>query len=110
MSTRSKAQIFIMLLVLCSPLGLYLPARFGAGSAWGEWSTDEIQRLIGYVPAGMHGSARHWNAPMPDYALRGHHSAGLSYILSAALGVTAVMVIAILVGKVLKKREDSDPS
>ena len=59
-------------LIVLTPLGLYLPARFSAGSAWGEWSSAEIGKLIGYVPEGMRRAGSMWQAPMPDYALRGH--------------------------------------
>jgi len=84
-------------LALISPLGLYLPARFGAGTAWGEWSADEIAKLAGYVPKGLHHEA--WKAPMPDYSLPGRESAplaaqGVVYVVAAVAGVGLTMLCA----------------
>jgi hypothetical protein len=98
-----------------SPLGLILPAKLGAGSAWGEWSGEEIEKLVGYLPPGMARLADLWKAPMPDYALTGQGSAplgalSLSYILSGVIGVIVVALLAILLGKALAHRERSDAS
>ena len=115
MKTITKLWIGLVALILLSPLGLYLPARFGAGSAWGEWSGEEIKRLVGYLPSGMARLADRWTAPMPDYALPGQESASLgalslSYVLSAVIGVGIVVVLSILLGKALARRERSGPS
>lgn len=80
------------LLVLLTPLGLYLPARFGGGPAWGEWPIEEIASRVGYTPERMDRFASWWRAPMPDYALPGQEHAGLphaslAYVLSALAGV-----------------------
>jgi hypothetical protein len=102
-------------LVVLSPLGLILPAELGAGSAWGEWSSEEIRKLVGHMPAGMSRLAGLWRAPMPDYALKGQeraplHTLSLSYVASAIVGVAIVAGIAVLIGKVLARRERSDTS
>ena len=115
MKTVTKLWIALLILVLLSPLGLILPARFGAGSAWGEWSIEEIRHLTGYVPQGMKRAAEQWKAPIPDYALRGQETAGLpalsaSYILSAVIGIAVVAALTYLIGKALARRERSDPS
>jgi len=113
MKPVTKLWIGIGILILLSPLGLILPARFGAGSAWGEWSSKELHKLVGYAPPGMSKLEGFWKAPMPDYAFKGQanaplHTQSISYILSAALGVIVVAALAILIGKVLARREDSD--
>jgi hypothetical protein len=115
MKTITKLWIGLAVLILLSPLGLYLPARFGAGSAWGEWSGEEIERLVGYLPSGMARLADRWAAPMPNYALPGQETApigalSLSYLLSAAVGVGVVVLLSILLGKALARRERSRPS
>jgi len=91
----------LAVLVLLSPLGLYLPARFGAGSAWGEWSAAEIGRMAGYVPKGMASMEGRWHGFLPDYGLPGQQSAPLlslclSYILSAVVGIALVMGAALI--------------
>ena len=53
MKITTKFWIGLGVLAVLSPLGLLLPEHFKAGSAWGEWGIDEIQRLAGYVPVGL---------------------------------------------------------
>jgi hypothetical protein len=111
MSISKKLWIGLVALVVLSPLGLILPARFNSGSAWGEWSSQEIRKLVGYLPSGMSRLADMWKAPLPDYALRGQenaplHSLSASYIVSAVLGVAVVVGITLLVGKAIARRGD----
>lgn len=115
MKTSTKLWIGIVAMIFLSPLGLILPAKFNAGSAWGEWSAEEIRKLVGYVPAGMSRLGERWKAPLPDYAFKGQesaslHSLSLSYIASAILGVAIVVGVTILVGKVVARREKSNAS
>jgi hypothetical protein len=115
MKATIKLWIGLAALVVLSPLGLILPAKFSAGSAWGEWSGEEMQQLVGYVPAGMSRLASLWKAPMPDYALKGQQAAPLgalsmSYILSGVVGVAVVVLLTILLGKALARRERTEAS
>ncbi len=84
--------IALLAMALVSPLGLYLPELLEAGAAWGEWSLEEVQRMVGYAPSGMEKHIDLWKVPIPDYALPGQEEAplshrSLSYILSALLGI-----------------------
>ena len=115
MKTSTKLWVGLAALIVLSPLGLILPAKLGAGSAWGEWSSEEIRRLVGHVPGGMARLTELWKAPLPDYALKGQeaaplHQLSLSYIASAIVGVAVVAGIALVIGKVLARRERSDAS
>jgi cobalt/nickel transport system permease protein len=108
--TLGRLALAICALVVLSPLGLYLPARFGAGSAWGEWSAGEIERLSGYVPAGLKNLGSLWRAPLPGYALTGHESASLFlrsllYIASGLIGIAVVFGIILAIRKGLARRE-----
>lgn len=110
-----KLWIGLIILVLISPLGLFLPEKFGAGSAWGEWGGDEIEQLLGYVPAGMSKLADLWKAPIPDYAFKGQEDASLpalsfSYIISAVLGVAVTAGLAIFIGRTIARREKNEDS
>jgi len=92
MSEYRPLWIALLVLAICTPLGLYLPDLLQAGAAWGEWGLDEIREMLGYLPAGMEKTAELWRAPLPDYALPGQAQAplsrlSLSYILSAFLGM-----------------------
>ena len=90
-STVKKLWIGIAVLALLSPLGILIPALFGAGGAWGEWGVEEIKKLVGYAPEGMEKLSRTWKAPLPDYAVPGqkqglaHESMG--YLLTAVIGI-----------------------
>jgi hypothetical protein len=81
-------------MALVSPIGLYLPEFLRAGAAWGEWSLEEVRRMVGYAPSGMEKLVNVWQAPIPDYALPGQEEAplghrSLSYMFSALLGIGA---------------------
>ncbi|MDO8683263.1 MAG: cobalt transporter CbiM [Armatimonadota bacterium] len=102
-----KLWIGILALIILCPLGLIIPAKLGAGSAWGEWSAGEIRRLIGYVPAQLEKLSDMWKSPFPEYALKGQNSNNLasasgSYILSAVIGIAAVCLAAFLLGNLLR--------
>jgi hypothetical protein len=109
MKTVTKLWIALGALVVLSPVGLILPERFKSGSAWGEWGADELERLVGYVPVGLKRLSEAWNAPMPDYALKGWQEKGLAhlslaYVLSAVAGVVLIVVVVWVLGKILVKK------
>lgn len=95
-SLERRLVLGLAVLALLTPLGLYLPAKFGAGTAWGEWSAAEIGKLTGYVPKGLGAAEGRWHALLPDYSLPGQASApllalSLSYIVSAFVGIALVL-------------------
>ena len=109
MKTITKFWFGIVVLIVLSPLGLILPDHFKAGSAWGEWGADEMQKLVGYIPKGLEKLSSLWSAPIPDYAFKGwEHKpmAGLSlaYILSAAIGILICVGVVFILGKFLSKK------
>ena len=106
----TKLWIGIGALVILSPLGLFLPEHFKAGSAWGEWGIEELKELIGYIPEGFKRLSQVWNAPFPDYMFKGWQEKGLAdlslaYIFSAIVGVLTVAGIIFLLAKFLNKKE-----
>ncbi|MDD5431713.1 MAG: PDGLE domain-containing protein [Candidatus Omnitrophica bacterium] len=110
MKMITKFWIGIGVLIILSPLGLILPEYFKAGSAWGEWGADEIQKLVGYVPKGLEKLSTLWSSPIPDYAFKGWEEKGLgnlslSYIFSAIIGILAVVLVAFLLGKFLSRKD-----
>ncbi len=111
MKITTKLWVGIVVLIILSPLGLILPERLKAGSAWGEWGIADLERLAGYVPRGLAKISSLWNAPMPDYALKGweekclsHRS--VSYIISAIIGITIIVIAVLIIGKILAKKGD----
>lgn len=108
MTTTKKLWIGIGILALLSPLGLIIPALFGAGGAWGEWGAEEFNKLIGYVPEGMQRLARLWKSPLKDYAVPGHAQGlarrGLGYVLTAFIGIAVTAGLAYLIANVLGRK------
>lgn len=109
MKPITKLWVGIGILIILSPLGLLIPGYFKAGSAWGEWGVDEIQKLVGYVPKGLEKLSSLWNAPVPDYTFRGWEEKGLaqnsvSYIISAILGIALTVIIVWFIGKKLTRK------
>lgn len=105
-----RLALGVAALVLLTPLGLMIPAKLGAGDAWGEWGGDRLTELAGYLPAGFGKVAALWHAPMPDYAPRGAEEAALPvlsgwYILSGALGVLAVAGLVWIARRWLSRKE-----
>ena len=110
-ATIKKMWIGLIVLALLSPVGIILPDKFKAGSAWGEWGPDEIGKMVGYVPQGMKEVADLWAAPMPDYSFKGWEDKGLSmqsvaYVASAGVGVGIIGLLAFLFGKLAAKKEE----
>lgn len=56
--------IGLVLLLVFAPLGL-----LAGGTAWGEWSREEIGSRLGYVPSGMEKYSGYWEGVLPDYGL-----------------------------------------
>ena len=89
-------------LAVLTPLGL-----LATGDAWGEWSTADLAAQVGYTPTGMaHGWE--WASLMPDYSL-GALPSWLGYVLSAAIGVGALLVAFRLLGAGASSRVDFGP-
>ena len=110
MKTTTKFWIALGILILLSPLGLILPYHFKAGTAWGEWGGNEMQKLAGYVPSGLQKIADLWKPPMPDYAFPGREEKGLThlslaYIVSGVVGALLVGLVAWWIGKKLSKKD-----
>ncbi|NVN89720.1 MAG: PDGLE domain-containing protein [Desulfuromonadales bacterium] len=110
-STVKKLWLGLAVLALLSPLGLILPDRFKAGSAWGEWGPDEMEKMLGYVPQGMKKLAELWSAPLPDYAFKGWDKQGLgmqsiAYIASAIMGIAVIVAVTMLLGKIVTKDQE----
>ena len=111
MKLITKFWIGIAVLIVLSPLGLMLPEHFKAGSAWGEWGADEMQKLVGHIPKGLEKLSGLWNAPMPDYAFKGWEDKGLphlsfAYIMSAIVGIGIIVLVSMGIGKLLVKKGD----
>ncbi|HAR96307.1 MAG TPA: cobalamin biosynthesis protein [Deltaproteobacteria bacterium] len=109
MAVTKKLWIGLVVLALLAPLGLIVPSVFNAEDAWGEWGTDTLQKVLGYVPERLKQTADLWKAPVPDYNF-GSEDASLgaqsgSYILSALIGIGLAGGIVFGLAKMLVKKE-----
>ncbi|MDR0817697.1 MAG: cobalt transporter CbiM [Clostridiales Family XIII bacterium] len=100
--TRTPALYgLIAALIALVPLGL-----LAAGTAWGEWSGDEISGVVtnggalGYVPGGMENGFE-LGAVMPDYSIAGLPEV-FGYILSAICGVAIAIILFRLIAALKK--------
>lgn len=114
MTTVRKLWIGIGVLALLSPLGVVLPRLLGAGGAWGEWSAEEIEKISGFIPAGMKRLSELWKAPLPDYSVPGQGKGpleeSLGYILTGIIGIAFTAGVMFLLAKALARRDRSDRS
>ena len=91
MSRNTKyLLIFTAACIALTPLGL-----IAEGPAWGEWSIEELQGMLGFVPSSIANAKPLVEAVIPDYAISGMGDMASTWI-SAVLG--AGMVYAIMFG------------
>lgn len=110
--TAGKLWIGIGILALISPLGLILPALFGAGGAWGEWGLDQLEKIVGFTPEGMKHLAGKWKAPLADYAVPGQREgflhSGIGYVLAGLVGIAVTAGLVYLLAKLLVRKDGSE--
>jgi hypothetical protein len=106
---QKKLWIGLIVMALLSPLGVYLPEKFGAGEAWGEWGAEALKNLIGYVPAGLERLADIWKAPIPAYNFGGDAASMetriISYIVSALIGIGSVAAVVYVITRFRGRHE-----
>ena len=107
MRLTTKLLIGLGVLAIATPIGLYLPNTFKAGSGWGEWTTGELGYLAGYVPRGLAKLSSLWHAPFPGYAPGGSGHLSAAYIFSAILGLALCLGCGILLGKLLLRKKNT---
>ena len=86
-----KIRYVLIALVVLSPLGL-----LAEGTAFGEWSAEELAEMMSNVPAGIENGFS-FEALFSDYTIPGTNIA-IGYILSA---ITALLIFYIL-GKIIR--------
>ncbi len=105
---QKKLWIWLIIMALLSPLGIILPEKFKAGDAWGEWGTDTLEKVLGYVPEGLKKLTDIWKAPITDYNLGGEDASLtvqiFSYIISGILGIVLVGGVVYLISRLLLKK------
>lgn len=99
--------IGLVVLAMLTPLG-----SLAEGTAWGEWGTDELETVFGYIPQGIEQASSWWTAVFPDYIIsslgEGEIAGKAGYFLSAVLGSGLIYIATSLYGRLLL-RANSEP-
>ncbi|MEJ5266033.1 MAG: PDGLE domain-containing protein [Bacteroidales bacterium] len=108
---EKKYWIFLVVLAVLSPLGIFLPNWFNAGDAWGEWSVDVVKQHVGYEPAKMKTTADVYSAPVPDYNFFDEDAPitrqVVAYIVSAFIGIGIILLLTFGLQKITKAKDDT---
>lgn len=92
----------VLALTVLTPLGL-----FATGTAWGEWSADEMKERLGFLPQGFAAVSDWWHAIFPDYSVSafgdGWFGSAAGYILSAAVGILLIAALIFLASRMMVK-------
>ena len=102
---KMKPVYGLLIAMVClSPFGL-----LATGTAWGEWSSEEINSVVtngkalGFIPKGME-KGFNFNALIPDYSVNGVPEI-MGYILSAIGGIAIVIIIFKLISSIKGSQE-----
>jgi cobalt/nickel transport system permease protein len=108
-----RMWLVIAVLFVLSPLGLIV-----AGTAWGEWSAEELVELDGgqtitAAPTGLLQYAAIWKSPVPDYVVPFISSEQLGYLLSGIMGVGLIILTMLIstyiAGRMTRRNDQSNP-
>ena len=108
---QKRLWLGLAIMAALTPIGIILPKMMGGGDAWGEWGTDKIREMLGYVPKGLERLSNLWSAPLPDYSTGGGSSPAMTYIIyiaSGLLGIGLAWLVVYLITKFLIKRNTND--
>jgi len=101
-----KVWVAIAALIILSPLG-----ALATGTAWGEWSAEELSKMVGYVPEGIAKARGSMLNVIPDYAIPGWDKtlfqSATGYIVSAVAGLALIFIVVFLFNKFQVKGERS---
>ena len=104
---QKKLWIGLVVMALLSPIGIFLPQFFMAEGAWGDWSSEKLKEMMGFVPAGLERLADLWKAPIAGYNLGGEGASvwvqGLWYIVSGLIGILIVGCIAYFLARIINR-------
>jgi cobalt/nickel transport system permease protein len=93
----------LALLLLLTPLGALAP-----GTAWGEWSGDQLKTALGYVPGDLDSLSGTWDAAMAGYATPGVGNTFIGYLLAGIVGAVLVVGISWGAATFLARRRGAD--
>ncbi len=97
--------IVLVVLIVLTPIGLLAP-----GTAWGEWSSEELIRLgLPGIPSGLAKLSTLWSAPAPDYDVPALGNTNISYVLSAVVGILVTIIVVWLFTTLITSGKKTQP-
>jgi cobalt/nickel transport protein len=97
-----KLWFRLFLLMLVTPLGIWIPEIVHSKGAWGEWTSADLERMLGRAPAGLSALREVWSGILPNYGMVGLDKpwqSRIAYLASALLGTALIILIAGGLGK-----------
>ncbi len=101
--------LFLGFLVFLTPLVFKVAEHFNFGDAWGEWSSEVVEKMVGVTPEGMKKlEGLYDKAPLPDYSMpsQGFISGELAYLLSGLTGIILIFILFFSAMKVFSRKVD----
>lgn len=90
-------------LIIFAPIGL-----LAQGTAFGEWSGNDLKEKIGFIPQGMAKLGDKWKSMLPDYSIPGYDTSffrsSLGYIFSAIVALAIILAITGIISYFIKKK------
>ncbi|WP_039764215.1 MULTISPECIES: PDGLE domain-containing protein [Caldicellulosiruptor] len=96
-------KIFIILLALAflTPIGLLTQ-----NPTFGEWTQEEIKKMLGFVPEGIKKYADIYKFDLFDgYTVKFIHNDYIGYILSAVIGIVVIFALFYILKFVMAERK-----
>ncbi|WPX09625.1 PDGLE domain-containing protein [Anaerocellum danielii] len=93
--------IILFSLAILTPLGLLTQ-----NPAFGEWTEEEIKKMLGFVPEGLKKYAVVYKFDLFDgYSVKFIHNQYIGYILSALIGIAVIFAVFFLLKHLMTERE-----
>jgi len=96
----------LIALIIFAPIGL-----LAQGTAFGEWSGDDLKVKLGFIPDGMAKFGDKWKALLPDYSLPGFGNtflnSSLGYIFCAIVALAIILTITGIISLLQKRKNTS---
>lgn len=103
-----KTLKYLIVMAFLTPVGIFLPEILKGGDAWGEWDTETLKTMLGYVPKGLEKLSNIYSSIIPDYTVKGLDSnlflQSVSYIISAFVGLILCYLFVYLIYKLVPRK------
>ena len=93
----------LIALIIFAPIGL-----LAQGTAFGEWSGEDLKSKLGFIPDGMAKFGDKWKSILPDYSVPGFDGtffkSALGYIFCAIVALVIILAITGIISSFLKRK------